>query len=128
MGATGRPSNTFQKTYYRAWWGTIQTFDLNPTESLFMFLVDSLSSRTGWCYASKKTIASVLNITEATVYNTQKILINKGLLEKSYAENNYMSLNASGQPSKENKYKKAFLRPSDRWTDFIRDVANGHGL
>jgi len=64
------------------YWDVLQEFDLTPSEGMLMFLVDSLSVKEGYCYASKSYLAEVMNVSIPTVYALIKRLISKGLLEK----------------------------------------------
>ena|SRR3989344_405240 len=130
MGAIGRPSKTFEKTFYRLWWITISTFGLTPTEALLMFLVDSLSKNRGWCYASKKTLADLLNVTEPTIYNAQKKLIDKGLLLKSIEpDGDTVSWKPANQLiawAQSHGRKITYLTPSEKWKSLISSLSGGY--
>jgi len=79
---------TPETCYTIIWWYTIQKFDLSQCEILLITLVGGLSKKPGHCYASKKYIAHVLNVSVPTVYSAMEKLFEKGLLERG-PKNNY---------------------------------------
>jgi hypothetical protein len=68
--------------YARFYWGVMEEFDLSPTEALLMTLVENLSKKGRPCFASKKKLATTLNVSEPTIYNCINRLMEKRLLEK----------------------------------------------
>jgi len=101
----------FKRRYYKLWWGAIHQFNLSPTEALLLGLIDGLSRRIGWCYASKKSLAKTLNVSMQTIYNTMKKLSEKGLLVQSY--------------KKLENYNTTLLTPTQKWIDFIEALEFG---
>ena len=97
----------FKKTYSKIWWGVIQKFDLSPTETLLMFLVDGLSRQKGWCWASKSNLAKTLNISNQTIYSTISKLLSKNLLEHG---------------EKSDYHKTALIGPTKEWSDLINKI------
>lgn len=73
--------------YARFYWGVLSEFKLSATEALLITLVEFLSRKYGVCFASKATIANILNVSDATIYNSIRSLISRGLLRKVNIEN-----------------------------------------
>lgn len=70
------------KNYVYIYWETLSEYNLTASETLLIYLIKGLSTKTGSCYASKKSLASILNTTEPTIHSLTNKLINKGLLKK----------------------------------------------
>jgi DNA-binding MarR family transcriptional regulator len=73
-----------------------------------MYLVYSLSRQYGWCWASKRTLAQTLNLTEPTIYNLIKKLVLKGYLDRA-------ALNFKNK-------KRALLKPTDQWENYMKEL------
>jgi predicted MarR family transcription regulator len=71
--------NTFCKIY----WDIFGEFDLSPIEGLLLSLIHGLSRSKGYCYASKQTLADLLNVTDICIYGVIARLEEDGLIERT---------------------------------------------
>ncbi|MCH7828731.1 helix-turn-helix domain-containing protein [Patescibacteria group bacterium] len=69
-----------KRRYIQHDWTTQKEFDLSPTEALTIGLIAGLSINTGWSYASKVTLADIVNISVPTLNNTIRRLKDKRLI------------------------------------------------
>ena len=97
-----------KKTYEPVFWSVSKEFNLTMAELCLVFLVKGLSKRRSYCYASKKTLAEMLNTTETTIYSLTKKLIKYGLLKKcGFSE-----------------YGTMCLSPTQKFFDYIQLLKN----
>ncbi len=95
----------YDSNYIKVYGRAQSHFNLRPIEGLLLGLVESMSSQKGYCYATKETLAGILNVNTSTVYYTMNKLIRKGLLI-----------------SKPVGFSKAQLMCTDEWYDFIGEL------
>ena len=69
-----------KRRYIQHDWTTQKELGLSPTEALTMGLIAGLSTNTGWSYASKTTLAGIINISVPTLNNTIRRLKDKRLI------------------------------------------------
>lgn len=69
-------------TFCKIYWDMFGGFGLTPTEGLLLALIHGLSRNKGHCYASKQTLAEILNVSDICVYNNIARLVDKGLVER----------------------------------------------
>ena len=100
----------FKNTYVKIWWRVVKEFNLSPTETLLMVLIDGLSRKTGWCYASKSRLAQTINVSDQTVYSALNKLHSKELLEYG---GKYIS------------YKTSLIKPTEKWSNLIEEIKSG---
>lgn len=70
-----------ERTYSRLYYGVIKEFGLSANEVVFLTMVKELSKLSGCCFASKKTLAETMNVSEQTIYTMMRDLKERGLLE-----------------------------------------------
>lgn len=95
-----------EKAYSYFYWGMLGEFDLSPGDALLMTLIKTLSKRTTACYASKETLAKILNLSVPTIYNALKRLKGKGLVDEEGFS----------------KHGVRQLRVSEKWDQLIEEV------
>lgn len=83
------PLSDKQKTYSMVYHGVTARFGLNPTESLFVATIFSLSRKYGYCTAGLNKLASVLNVSVPTIISTIKNLEEIGLIKKAKDKSKY---------------------------------------
>lgn len=88
-------------------WATFDEFKLKPDEAVLMALVESLSKKSGTCYASKHTLARMLNVSDATIFRYIGNLVEKNVLQRS---------------KKLHQHGIRHLRPSPEWTSYTSDL------
>ena len=67
--------------YGRVFFDLRRHFGLTVQECLLLDVVDTLSRRTGWCYASRGYLAGLLGISRRSLQRLLAALREKGLLE-----------------------------------------------
>lgn len=76
------------KKYIYFYISILNDFDLSIVEGFLILLIYSLSRQKGYCYASKKYLSKMMNMSEVSVFNLIKKLTTKKLLFKTgYTEN-----------------------------------------
>jgi len=78
---TQTSNSNINPNYEYFYWGAIRYFDLSGYESLTLFLISGLAKKSKKCYASKKTLAETLNVSQPTIFKAIKKLVNKRLIE-----------------------------------------------
>lgn len=71
-----------KNSYTTMYLGLLHKYDLTPAEELLLCIIYGLSKKEGWCYASKETLAMMLNVSTPTIYNLIRKLRRKGLIIK----------------------------------------------
>ncbi len=71
-----------EKRYIYFYWSILKYFNLSPAEGLLILLIYSLSFKEGYCYASKKYLSNMMNVSEATIFSLINKLIKRLLLIK----------------------------------------------
>lgn len=68
--------------YAKAFFGARRRFDLTLTEVVLCDVVQVLSRKTGWCFASRAYLSGLLGVSERSVRRAVHRLIEKKLLER----------------------------------------------
>ena len=95
------------------WLAAMPKFELTLQELALLSLITSYYQKTGLCFASKETMADILNVSEGTIYNWLRKLLKKGLVEKRGAPKNCLT---------------ACLKLSDEWIAFDNDMREEHKM
>lgn len=67
--------------YIRIWISSLKKFDVSLLEAALMTLILNLSVKSGYCWASKKKLGEILNVSKVTIHFHLKRLQARGLLE-----------------------------------------------
>lgn len=84
--------------YGRVFFALRKQFGLSASECLLLDVIDTLSRRTGWCFASRAYLAGLLGVSTRSVQRMIARLLDHGLVERR------------AEPASQ-------LRPSRRWRD-----------
>lgn len=68
--------------YGRVYFNLRRHFQLTASEALLTDVIDTLSRRTGWSFASKRYLASTLGVSERSVMRMIEKLDERGLVER----------------------------------------------
>ena len=68
--------------YGRVYFNLRRQFQLTASEALLTDVIDTLSRRTGWSFASKRYLASTLGISERSVMRMLDKLSERGLIDR----------------------------------------------
>lgn len=90
------PGKRAGPTYGRVFFELRARFDLSTPACLLADVVDTLSKRTGWCFASRAYLAGLLGVSVRTVKRLLASLRERGLVE-----------HRPGDPRQ--------VRPTERW-------------
>jgi hypothetical protein len=67
--------------YLRIWLSSLEKFGVSVSDAALLMLVLVLSSKKGFCYASKKSLGKILGVSSVTIHAKINKLRWKGLLE-----------------------------------------------
>ena len=68
--------------YGRVFFALRRQFGLSAPECLLLDVVDTLSRRTGWCFASRAYLAGLLGVSSRSVQRMLAHLLDRGLVER----------------------------------------------
>ena len=80
-GRKGSRERRFPLRYGRVFFDARKRLELSTKECLLLDVIETLSRRTGWCYASRAYLAGVLGVSKRTLQRMLRRLLDRELLE-----------------------------------------------
>jgi DNA-binding PadR family transcriptional regulator len=96
--------------YVKVYLPMLVELDIRSTAANLLLIIDLLTRKEGYCYASKTYLAKALNVTEPTIYNALNKLEERDLIIREHGS----------------QYKTSRIYVSEKWKTYIEEVRWGN--